>query len=85
MSNLPSLSGTGLFVRADPTNGLLVVDSIYHSTLLRALLATMTALAVPRYILAVVVAEVRCAGDVLLRSFLESLIKLGWRMWGVCC
>jgi hypothetical protein len=68
-------------VRADPPDLLLVVDCIYHPTLVRPLLATMTALAVPRRTLALVVAELR-AEDVL-RDFLESWIELGWRMWSV--
>jgi protein N-lysine methyltransferase METTL21D len=68
-------------VRADPPDVLLVVDCIYHPTLVRPLLATMTALAVPRHTVALVVAELR-AEDVL-REFLEGWIGLGWRVWSI--
>jgi len=68
-------------VHADPPDMLLVVDCIYHPTLVRPLLATMTALAAPRHTLALVVAELR-AEDVL-REFLEGWIVLGWRVWSV--
>ena len=68
-------------VRADPPDMLLVVDCIYHPTLVRPLLATMTALAAPRHTIALVVAELR-AEDVL-RDFLEGWIELGWRVWSV--
>jgi hypothetical protein len=68
-------------VRADSPDVLLVVDCIYHPTLVHPLLATMTALATARHTLALVVSELR-AEDVL-RDFLESWIKLGWRVWSV--
>jgi hypothetical protein len=68
-------------VRADPPDVLLVVDCIYHPTLVRPLLATMTAFAAPRQTVALVVAELR-AEDVL-REFLEGWIALGWSVWSV--
>jgi protein N-lysine methyltransferase METTL21D len=68
-------------VRADSPDMLLVVDCIYHPTLVHPLLATMTALAVPRHTVALVVAELR-AEDVL-REFLEEWIGLGWRVWSI--
>lgn len=76
---LPALRQIDVCV--DPPDVLLVVDCIYHPTLVRPLLATMTALAAPRHTLALVVAELR-AEDVL-REFLESWIELGWRVWSV--
>ncbi|KAI0306141.1 hypothetical protein B0F90DRAFT_1814934 [Multifurca ochricompacta] len=68
-------------VQADVIDVLLVVDCIYHPTLVRPLLATMTALAVPRHTVALVVAELR-AEDVL-REFLEEWIASGWSVWSV--
>ncbi|KAI9460730.1 putative methyltransferase-domain-containing protein [Russula earlei] len=68
-------------VCADPPDVLLVVDCIYHPTLVPPLLGTMTALAEPRRTVALVVAELR-AEDVL-RGFLEEWIALGWRVWSV--
>ncbi|KAH9989562.1 putative methyltransferase-domain-containing protein [Russula vinacea] len=68
-------------VSADPPDVLLVVDCIYHPTLVRPLLTTMTALAAPRHTVALVVAELR-AEDVL-RDFLEGWIELGWRVWSI--
>jgi len=68
-------------VRADPPDVLLVVDCIYHPTLVRPLLTTMTALAAPRHTVALVLAELR-AEDVL-RDFLDGWIELGWRVWSV--
>ncbi|KAF8491621.1 putative methyltransferase-domain-containing protein, partial [Russula emetica] len=70
-----------LDVRADPPDILLVVDCIYHPTLVRPLLTTMTALAAPGHTLALVVAELR-AEDAL-RDFMEGWIGLGWHMWSV--
>jgi len=68
-------------VRNEPPEVLLVVDCIYHPTLVRPLLATMTALAAPRHTVALVVVELR-AEDVL-REFLEAWIALGWNVWSV--
>ncbi|KAF8473694.1 putative methyltransferase-domain-containing protein [Russula ochroleuca] len=68
-------------ISADPPDVLLVVDCIYHPTLVRPLLATMTALAAPQHTVALVVAELR-AEDVL-RDFLEGWIELGWRVWSI--
>lgn len=68
-------------IGADSPDVLLVVDCIYHPTLVRPLLATMTALAAPQHTVALVVAELR-AVDVL-REFLEGWIGLGWRVWSV--
>jgi protein N-lysine methyltransferase METTL21D len=77
-------------ISADSPDVLLVVDCIYHPTLVRPLLATMSALALPRHTVALalprhtvalVVAELR-AEDVL-REFLEGWIVLGWRIWSV--
>jgi len=68
-------------VSTDPPDVLLIVDCIYHPTLVRPLLTTMTAIAAPRHTVAVVVAELR-AEDVL-REFLEGWIELGWRVWSV--
>jgi hypothetical protein len=68
-------------VSMDPPDVLLIVDCIYHPTLVRPLLSTMTAIAAPRHTVAVVVAELR-AEDVL-REFLEGWIELGWRVWSV--
>ncbi|KAI0291840.1 putative methyltransferase-domain-containing protein [Russula brevipes] len=68
-------------VSTDPPDVLLIVDCIYHPTLVRPLLGTMTAIAAPRHTVAVVVAELR-AEDVL-REFLEGWIELGWRVWSV--
>ena len=65
----------------DPPDVLLVVDCIYHPTLVRPLLTTMTALAAPRRTVALVVAELR-AEDVL-REFLQGWIALGWSIWSV--
>jgi hypothetical protein len=65
----------------DPPEVLLVVDCIYHPSLVRPLLETMTALAAPRHTVALVVAELR-AEDVL-REFLEVWIALGWNVWSV--
>jgi hypothetical protein len=60
---------------------LLVVDCVYHPTLVRPLLTTMTALAAPRRTVAIVVVELR-AEDVL-REFLRGWIALGWSIWSV--
>jgi hypothetical protein len=68
-------------IRDDPPDVLLVVDCIYHPTLVRPLLETMTTLAAPRHTVALVVAELR-AEDVL-RDFLEGWIMLGWSVWSV--
>jgi Lysine methyltransferase len=68
-------------VCANSLDVLLVMDCVYHPTLVRPLLATMTALAEPQHTVALVVAELR-AGDVL-REFLEGWIGLGWRVWSV--
>ena len=68
-------------IREDPPGVLLVVDCIYHPTLVRPLLTTMTALAAPRRTVALVVAELR-AEDVL-REFLQGWIALGWSIWSV--
>ncbi|KAI0291837.1 putative methyltransferase-domain-containing protein [Russula brevipes] len=68
-------------VSTDPPDVLLIVDCIYHPTLVRPLLGTMTAIAAPRHTVAVVVAELR-AEDVL-REFLEGWIELGWCVWSV--
>jgi protein N-lysine methyltransferase METTL21D len=68
-------------VGADSPDVLLVVDCIYHPTLVRPLLATMSALARPWHTVALVVAELR-AEDVLC-EFLERWIVLGWRVWSV--
>jgi hypothetical protein len=68
-------------IDGDPPDVLLVVDCIYHPTLVRPLLSTMTALAAPRHTTAIVVAELR-AEDVL-REFLEGWIALGWSVWSV--
>ena len=70
-----------LDVRADPPDILLVVDCIYHPTLVHPLLTTMTSLTVPGHTLALVVAELR-AEDAL-RDFLEGWIRLGWHVWSV--
>jgi protein N-lysine methyltransferase METTL21D len=70
-----------LDVRADTPDILLVVDCIYHPTLVRPLLTTMTALTAPGHTLALVVAELR-AEDAL-RNFLEGWIGLGWHVWSV--
>ena len=64
-----------------PPDVLLVVDCIYHPTLVRPLLTTLTALAAPRRTVALVVAELR-AEDVL-REFLQGWLALGWSMWSV--
>jgi protein N-lysine methyltransferase METTL21D len=68
-------------IRDDPPDVLLVVDCIYHPTLVRPLLETMTTLAAPRHTVALVVAELR-AEDVL-REFLEGWIMHGWTVWSV--
>ena len=68
-------------IRDEPPEVLLVVDCIYHPTLVRPLLETMTALAAPRHTVALVVVELR-AEDVL-RGFLEGWIALGWNVWSV--
>ena len=60
---------------------LLAVDCIYHPALVRPLLTTLTALAMPQRTAAIVVAELR-AEDVL-REFLREWIALGWRVWSV--
>jgi hypothetical protein len=65
-------------VSADPPDVLLVVDCIYHPTLVRPLFATMTAIAVARN--AVIVVELR-AVDVP-GGFLEGWIELGG-VWSV--
>lgn len=70
-----------LDVRADPPDILLVVDCIYHPTLVRPLLTTMTAINEPGHTLALVVAELR-AEDAL-RDFLEGWIGLGWHVWSI--
>ena len=64
-----------------PPDVLLAVDCIYHPALVRPLLTTLTALAVPQHTTAVVVAELR-AEDAL-REFLREWIALGWRVWSV--
>jgi len=68
-------------VHADPPDVLLIVDCIYHPTLVRPLLATMTALARPRHTVALVVAELRAEN--VLREFMEEWIGLGWSVWSV--
>jgi hypothetical protein len=70
-----------LDVRADPPDILLVVDCIYHPSLVHPLLTTMTALTAPRRTVALVVAELR-AEDAL-RDFLDGWIGLGWHVWSV--
>ncbi len=64
--------------RADPPDILLVVDCIYHPTLARPLLTTMTALTVPRHTLALVVVELR--PEDALHDPLEGWTGLGWRV-----
>ena len=70
-----------LDIHTDPPDILLVVDCIYHPTLVHPLLTTMTSLTAPGHTLALVVAELR-AEDAL-RDFLEGWIELGWHVWSV--
>ncbi|KAI0258905.1 hypothetical protein BC834DRAFT_834385 [Gloeopeniophorella convolvens] len=66
-----------LDVSTGPPDLVLVVDCIYHPTLVRPLLETLRALGAP----ALVVAELR-AEDVL-REFLAGWLADGWHMWSV--
>jgi hypothetical protein len=79
---LPALRQVDSDVRGpDAPDLLLAVDCIYHPALVRPLLTTLTALAMPQHTAAVVVAELR-AEDVL-REFLQEWIALGWRVCSV--
>ncbi|KAF8655035.1 hypothetical protein AX16_003271 [Volvariella volvacea WC 439] len=65
-----------------PVDILLIVDCIYHPSLLPALVETIDYLTIPDHTLAIVVAELR-AEDVV-REFLSLwLDKRGWTIWRI--
>jgi hypothetical protein len=66
----------------EPVDILLIVDCIYHPSLLPALVDTIGYLATPEHTAVLVVVELR-AEDVI-RDFLEQWIKQeGWEIWRV--
>ena len=72
-------------IPADPVDLLLVVDCIYHPSLLPALLATMDYLTVPGRTVVVVVVELR-AEDVVrefLKGWLDMVEVKRWEIWSV--
>ncbi|KAI1791293.1 putative methyltransferase-domain-containing protein [Ganoderma leucocontextum] len=72
-------------VPADPADILLVVDCIYHPSLLPALLTTIDVLAIPDKTAVVVVVELR-AEDVVrefLQGWLEKSSQGEWEIWSV--
>lgn len=78
----PSLRRTSF--QYPPIDLLLVVDCIYHPSLLPALLATIDHLATPGVTAALVVVELR-AEDVI-REFLDGWLSLSngaWRLWSI--
>ncbi|THH11875.1 hypothetical protein EW146_g7904 [Bondarzewia mesenterica] len=67
---------------SDPPDLLLVVDCIYHPSLIPPLIDTLTTLAVPQRTAVLVLAELR-AEDVI-REFLERWVGgKGWEVWSV--
>ncbi len=72
-------------VPADPADVVLVVDCIYHPSLLPALLTTIDYLAIPDKTAVVVVVELR-AEDVIrefLQGWLEKSSQGEWEIWSV--
>lgn len=73
-------------VPAEPADLVLVVDCIYHPSLLPALLTTIDYLTVPGRTAIVVVVELR-AEDVVrefLQEWLEKVEVADWEIWSVC-
>lgn len=69
-------------VLSDPPDLILVIDCIYHPSLVAPLIDTLTSLAVPHYTSVIVVAELR-AEDVM-TEFIEGWVSRdGWRVWNV--
>ncbi|KAJ8495225.1 hypothetical protein ONZ51_g1828 [Trametes cubensis] len=80
-----SASLRGKLVPAEPADLLLVVDCIYHPSLIPPLLSTIDYLAVPGRTAVLVVVELR-AEDVV-REFLQGWLDLspagGWEIWSI--
>lgn len=73
-------------VPAEPADLVLVVDCIYHPSLLPALLTTIDYLTVPGRTAIVVVVELR-AEDVVrefLQEWLEKVEVADWEIWSIC-
>jgi hypothetical protein len=66
----------------DPADILLVVDCIYHPSLLPALVDTLHHLSIPDQTVVLVVIELRA--DDVTREFLQLwLAKPGWEVWRI--